>query len=127
MNRFIFLVLVIPALACGQFVTPTVTPTVSLPPPSPSATLPAPTQTAEATGTDAVNVVTIRAVVYIRAEADKNSADLGALETGRTVELISCADQWCNVVAEIDGEQVSGWVYRGCTSDNPDGLLCEVR
>jgi hypothetical protein len=120
------IVLVITSLACGTYV-PTVTPTAA-----PSAT-PTPTATPVPTATvtpfpaaEDVNTVTIRAVVYIRAEADANSADLGALETGRTVELIMCGEQWCNVTAEIDGKQVTGWVYRGCTSD-PAGLSCEAR
>jgi hypothetical protein len=117
-------VLALVPLACQQAVIrPTPTPTAA--PASPTAT-PSPTATRTATPTAEAETVTIRAVVYIRESADANSPDLGALETGRTVVLVECIEQWCNVIAEVDGEQVNGWVWRGCTSD-PAGLLCEVR
>ena len=106
-------------------------PTVTTPPttvPTAAATLsPTAPPTASATEAEREQTLTIQAVVYIRAEADANSQDIGALETGRTVVLVACDEQWCNVIADIDGKQVNGWVYRGCTSDNPDKLLCEAR
>jgi hypothetical protein len=106
---------------------PTATPTVSPPPASPTPT-PAPTATERPKAVEEdVQTVTIRAVVYIRAEADPNSQDLGALETGAKVPALECVGEWCKIETEIDGETVTGYVFRGCTSDNPDGLLCEVR
>lgn len=124
----VLIVLALASLACMEQVatiTPSPTPTAS--PTAPATPSPTAPPTASATEAEQEQTLTIQAVVYIRAEADANSQDLGALQTGRTVVLVACDGQWCNVIAEIDGEQVNGWVYRGCTSDNPDGLLCEVR
>jgi hypothetical protein len=101
-------------------VTPEVTPTAPATlPPSPT---PAATVTPQATGTaEAVNTVTIRAVVYIRAEADANSPAVGSLETGERVVIVSCSSDWCEIA------EPSGYVWRGCTDDNPNNLSCEAR
>jgi hypothetical protein len=114
------LTLILASLACGQY-APTVTPTAA-----PSAT-PTPTVTPVPTATvtpfpaaEDVNTVTIRAVVWIRSEPD--GTRIGSLETGQAVELIGCDGEWC----EIRTDGLSGFVFRGCTSDNPDGLKCEA-
>jgi hypothetical protein len=100
---------------------PTATPTVSPPPASPTPT-PAPTATERPRTTEeAVNTVTIRAVVWIRSEPD--GVRIGSLETGQSVELIGCDGDWCEVRTDV----LSGYVFRGCTSDNPDELECEAK
>jgi hypothetical protein len=98
---------------------PTVTPT---PPASPTATaslVPSSTATAES-----VTTVTIRAVVWVRSEPD--GTRIGSLETGQSVELIGCDGQWCEVEYMFEDAVVRGFVFRGCTSDNPDNLDCEA-
>jgi SH3-like domain-containing protein len=122
MIRYALIVLALATLACGQYVTPT--PTVS--PASPSSTAPAPsaTPTPEPTKISVpaqdVQTATIRATVYVRAEPDANSPEIGSLTTGEVVEIVTCAGDWCQIEPE-------GWVWRGCLSDNPDGLKCEAR
>jgi hypothetical protein len=120
------LVLVLSTLACGQYVTPT--PAAMEPTPPPPTATATPTQTPRATATsEDVSTLTIQAVVYIRAEADANSDDVGSLQTGAEVELRGeCSEAWCPVRVKINGKPVDGWVFRGCTSD-PNGLLCEAR
>lgn len=109
-------------LACGQYV-PTVTPTPS-PHPAPlskatQTSTPAPTATATP---DNVQTVTIQAIVYVRQLADRTSTRIGNLTTGQSVELIGCDGDWCHI--RTNG--LDGYVFRGCTSDNPDGLRCEA-
>jgi hypothetical protein len=122
MTRVLLAVIVLAGvtLACGTY-APTVTPTAA-----PSAT-PTPTATPVPTATvtpfptsEDVNTVTIRAVVWIRSEPDETR--IGSLETGQAVELIGCNGEWC----EIRTDGLSGFVFRGCTSDNPDNLKCEA-
>jgi hypothetical protein len=112
--------LALASLACmEQIATPTQVPT-----PSPSSPTPTPAPTATErprTTEEAVNTVTIRAVVWIRSEPD--GVRIGSLETGQSVELISCDGDWCEVRTDI----LSGYVFRGCTSDNPDELDCEAK
>jgi hypothetical protein len=112
-------VLTLATLACAlpEFppVEPTPTPT---PTPVPTATrraAPSATSTSES-----VDTLTIQAVVYIRAEADANSAAIGSLQTGERVGIVACDGDWCEL-------ERGGWVWRGCTDDNPDELLCEAR
>jgi uncharacterized protein YgiM (DUF1202 family) len=114
-------ILALAALACGQYI-PTVTPTAApSATPTPTAS-PAPTATVTPFPTsEDVNTVTIRAVVYIRAEADANSAAVGSLETGQRVEVVECSAEWCEIRTPVQG-----YVWRGCTSD-PAGLSCEAR
>jgi multidrug efflux pump subunit AcrA (membrane-fusion protein) len=114
------LALILASLACGQYVT--ATPTVS--PPSPSSTAPVPAATAKPTEASVpaqdVQTATIQATVYVRAEPDANSPEIGSLTTGEVVEIVTCAGDWCQIEPE-------GYVWRGCLSDNPDGLKCEAR
>jgi curli biogenesis system outer membrane secretion channel CsgG len=119
-NLLALIVLALATLACGQYVTATPT----IPPPSPSATAPAPTATPEPTlasvpAQDA-QTATIRATVYVRAEPDANSPEIGSLMTGEVVEIVTCAGDWCQIEPE-------GYVWRGCLSENPDNLKCEAR
>jgi hypothetical protein len=117
------LVLVLLSLACAQVVT-TVTPTA---PPSPSPTLPPTTSSpvpASTATAESVTTVTIRAVVWVRSEPD--GTRIGSLETGQSVELIGCDGQWCEVEYMFEDAVVRGFVFRGCTSDNPDNLDCEA-
>jgi hypothetical protein len=97
-------------------------PTPTVPPVATSTTQPAasPTPTASPTAAD---VATIRATVYVRSGPDANSAEVGSLETGQSVEIVECTGDWC----EISTDVLTGYVWRGCLSDNPDGLKCEVR
>jgi uncharacterized protein YraI len=115
--------LALSALACMEQIA-TVTPTAT---PSPSSTAPVPTATAKPTEASVpaqdVQTATIRATVYVRAEPDANSAEIGSLATGAEVEIVSCLSDWCEIRTDV----LSGYVWRGCTSDNPDGLKCEAR
>jgi hypothetical protein len=123
-------VLVLVSLACGQYV-PTVTPTAQVTPEpqevTPVSTLrptlrpsPVPTSTP-------ADTATIRATVYVRQSADAASAEVGSLETGQTVEVLACDGSWCEIEYMFENETVTGFVFRGCLSDNPDNLKCEVR
>jgi hypothetical protein len=123
MTRFLLsmTVLVVMSLACAVPVG--APPTPSLIPATPTRRA-VPSATAES---GSIDTLTIQAVVYIRAEADANSDDVGSLQTGAEVELRGeCSEAWCPVRVMIDGKPVDGWVFRGCTSD-PNGLLCEAR
>ena len=118
-------VLALSALACGQYV-PTITPTPSPVPPTAAATAtPEPTRTPEPTATDGevVQTATIQATVYVRTAADPNSPEAGSLTTGAEVEIVACEGDWC----EIRTNELTGYVFRGCLSDNPEGLRCEAR
>ena len=127
-----FVALVLSSLACGTYITPTPTgePTtaaealttpVTTPDNTPSPTLPPrPSPTA-------ADTATIRATVYVRAAADAGSAEVGSLETGQMVEIVKCTGDWCEIEYMFENETVRGFVFRGCLSDNPDGLKCEVR
>ena len=77
-----------------------------------------PTASPTAPGKD---TATIQATVYVRQSADASSDAIGSLKTGDTVEIVKCAGQWCEI------KRPSGYVWRGCTSNNPDGLLCQAR
>jgi hypothetical protein len=116
------LALILSSLACQirvgtPLVAPTVSPTAHPPTstPSPAPARVTPSATAEA------ETVTIRAVVWVRAEPDGER--IGSLETGNTVEMIGCDGSWC----EIRTSELSGYVFRGCTDNNPDGLKCEAK
>jgi uncharacterized protein YgiM (DUF1202 family) len=121
-------ILLLSSLACEQAVV-TVTPTtvaeaVTTPDNTPPPTLrpsPSPTVTAEA------DTATIRATVYVRQAADAASAEVGSLETGQTVEVLACDGSWCEIEYMFEDTAVRGYVFRGCTSNNPEKLSCEVR
>jgi hypothetical protein len=99
---------------------PTASPTALSPPLSPTATVTRTPTMASVTAED-VQTAVIRATVYVRAEPDADSPEVGSLETGAEVVIVECSGEWCQI------ENPAGYVFRGCTSDNPDGLKCEVR
>jgi uncharacterized protein YgiM (DUF1202 family) len=114
------LALILASLACMEQIA-TATPTATLSPsPAPSATpTPESTQTSVPAAQD-VQTATIQATVYVRAEPDASSPEIGSLTTGEVVEIVTCAGDWCQIEPE-------GYVWRGCTDNNPDALLCEAR
>lgn len=122
MKRFAFLVLVIPMLACGTYITPTPVPTYEITNtvvlPTPTAPLPTPTELViVASSTHAATVA--KAVVNVR--ESPNGAVVGSLEAGQTVNVLGCSGNWCKI------DDPAGYVWQGCLSDNPDGLGCEAR
>jgi hypothetical protein len=123
MKRLAFLLLVIPMLACGQYITPTPTatevpntPTIPTPTPFPTST-PEPVDVGNATQ-EAVTV--LQAVVNVRSEP--GGAVVGSLAAGDPVTVTGCADNWCEI-----SQPISGFVWMGCLSNKPDGLGCEAR
>ena len=56
-------------------------------------------------------------VVNVRQLADVNSAVIGNLQAGDSVTILSCDGEWCEITSPFNG-----FVFRGCLSDNPDGL-----
>jgi uncharacterized protein YgiM (DUF1202 family) len=114
------LALILASLACMEQIA-TATPTATLSPsPAPSATpTPESTQTSVPAAQD-VQTATIQATVYVRAEPDASSPEIGSLTTGEVVEIVTCAGDWCQIEPE-------GYVWRGCLSENPDNLKCEAR
>jgi SH3 domain-containing protein len=120
MRKFVLAlsVLALAALACGQYVTPTASPT--LPPPAPLVTptpaaIPSPSATVTAEADTARVVVP---VVNIRSKPDGEV--VRQLEAGDAVVIVGCADNWCEI-------EPAGFVWQGCISENPDKLGCEAR
>jgi hypothetical protein len=117
------IVLALATLACGQQIvtpTPTVTPT---PPPSASPS-PVPTATATPRATEAAaDTAVIQATVWVRLSDNSDSDRIGSLTTGDRVVIVKCTGQWC----EVKAGELSGYVWRGCTDNNPDNLLCEAK
>jgi hypothetical protein len=92
------LLLVLASLACGAPTwAPAATPT-----------------TPPATNTPPNALVTV-GNVYIRDVP--NGTRVGSLELGATV-YGSCSGDWCQIE--------DGYIWRGCTDDNPEGLGCAV-
>jgi hypothetical protein len=112
--------LILAGLACMEPV-PTLTVTASVT--SVPTTQPAPlvVQTTTATPTAKPDTATIQATVYVRQSADANSEAVASLTTGQTVEIVKCLGEWCKIKKPL------GYVWRGCLSDNPDGLLCQAK
>jgi hypothetical protein len=113
--------LVLAALACGQYVTPT--PAAIVPSPPPSAT-PSPTRTPRATATseDVQTIAVVRqAFVNIRTEPD--GAVIGYVEAGQRVVVIECQGSWCLIRAN----DVDGWIWRGCLEEYAEERKCEAR
>jgi hypothetical protein len=115
--RKLLVLAVIVLCGCNPYVstfTPTAPPTLT---PSPAPARVTPSATAEA------ETAVITAIVYVRQLADANSAAVGSLETGAEVEIVECTGEWCEVRTDV----LTGFVWRGCLSDNPDKLKCEAR
>lgn len=68
-----------------------------------------------------------RAQINVRAEPDGEV--IGNLQSGDTVTIVRCTTEWCKVIepAGAEWKQASGWVWRGCLSDNPNHLGCTMR
>jgi hypothetical protein len=117
------LTLILLSLACGQYVT--ATPTVSPPSstPSPSSTAPVPTATAKPTEASVpaqdVQTATVRAAL-VNVRAMPGGEVVGQLGAGQDVEIVECADDWCQIV------DPAGWVFQGCLSI-ADGQGCEAK
>jgi uncharacterized protein YgiM (DUF1202 family) len=132
MKRFYILVgiLLLSSLACGQYVTTTPSPTLTTVSPSlvpavlsPTRT-PVPTETPQTVATN--QAVIVKAVVNVRTspcDKDGNNCGnvIGSLEAGDVVEVIECRDNWCQV------KKPDGWVFQGCTDNNPNELKCEAK
>jgi SH3-like domain-containing protein len=120
------LVLAISQASCvmSAMQVPTVTPT---PPPTPTATassVPSSTATEEAQDVQTVTVLPV--ALNVRQTADGASMDK-YLYSGDPVEVVECAENWCEIMATIDGEKVSGFVYQGCLSEVAGELRCEAK
>lgn len=68
-----------------------------------------------------LSATVVRAIVYVRSQPDNTSGAVGYLEAGERVTVVKCSGSWCQI------KEPSGYVWRGCLSDNPDGLKCEAR
>ena len=119
--RLALIALTLSTLACmEQIVTPT--------PTAPAATPTIPTPPAAATGTPSAvptaeaDTAVIQATVWVRLSDNSDSDRIGSLTTGDRVEIVECAGDWCKI-----SEPISGYVWRGCTDNNPDNLLCEAK
>jgi hypothetical protein len=119
MNRFFITLLTLIGLsiACSvqtkgppnAFLTPT--PNASVTPTAiPTKTLTAPTVP------NAWEADVILPLVNVR--NSPNGSSIGVVQAGETVEILSCVGSWCKI------KNPSGYIYRGCLSDNPDGLKC---
>jgi len=49
-----------------------------------------------------------------------NGRVIGALTAGDLVTIVKCDRSWCQI-------KPAGYVWRGCLSDNPEGLECVSR
>jgi SH3-like domain-containing protein len=117
-------VLTLATLACAlpEFppVEPTPTPT---PTPVPTATRrAAPSATAE----DVQTAVVLPVALNVR-QSPGGASTNKYLYSGDPVEVGVCADKWCEIVATIDGQEVTGFVYQGCLSEVAGELRCEAR
>jgi hypothetical protein len=59
--------------------------------------------------------------LYVHAKPDVDSIVTGWLMAGDAVTVLECSDDFCKL------EQPFGYVWRGCLSDNPNGLGCSAK
>ena len=59
--------------------------------------------------------------VLVNVREEPNGAVIGALHTGDEVTILNCAGSWCRI------DKPSGYVWRGCLSDNPERLGCKAK
>lgn len=99
----------------------------TLPPPATATNTASPLPTGTPTAKPATEIVPVstavvsKPVVNVRVEPDGEV--VGSVKAGEIVTLLECVDDWCNISTDV----LSGWVWRGCLSDNPDKLGCEAR
>jgi hypothetical protein len=126
--RYTILAILAAILASGCVMSAMQIPTATPLPSATSTAKPSPTLRPSPVPTSTpADTATIRATVYVRQSADAASAEVGSLETGQTVEVLACDGSWCEIEYMFENETVTGFVFRGCLSDNPDNLKCEVR
>lgn len=85
---------------------------------------PSPSSTATALGiivepAETPNALGITGTVYIREIPNADGKILGHLDQGDSA-LGICTGDWCEIPN-------AGWIWRGCTTDNPNALGCEVK
>lgn len=88
--------------------TPTAIPLLTPAPNATATALPTPIETPNALG--------IVGTVYIR--EIPNGKRIGSLELGAVVNGV-CSGDWCRIDA--------GYVWRGCTDNNPNALGCQAK
>lgn len=117
--RIALLFLVLTSLACMQSVAtpatvfPTTTPGAS---PMPKSTLTKAPESTPVTVYTALPQITILGTVYVR--NSPGGQVVGHIETGEIISAV-CSGDWCKIE--------DGFIWRGCTSDNPAGLGCRER
>jgi len=117
MKYLIIFLGVLALAACSPEIVPAITGVVPTLSPTPTAGVlavpPAPT---EVPTLSPARLLAIVGDVYIRSEPD--GAVVGSLRRGDCREGV-CVGNWC----EIDG----GYIWRGCTDDNPERKRCEAK
>lgn len=123
----IFLIM-LSMLACGQYTTPT--PTAPASAVTPAATAAVNTVTpylplATLTPKSVLTATVVQAVVRLHDKPgdDPDNVVIGYLRAGDKVTVILCDKSWC----KISTTEQTGYIYRGCLSENPDNLGCEAR
>lgn len=117
------LVLVLSSLACGQIVL-TPTPTAPAAPVASSSPAPLPSTPALIRTAAAVQLaVVVPAAVNIRSSPGGDV--VGTLRAGDAVRILQCdynicGDEW----SRIEAGDLSGYIFSGCLSVNPQGLGC---
>jgi hypothetical protein len=124
------LVLVLSSLACMEQVA-TPTPAVPVGTPSTPSPLP-PTATRRAAPSATAEAQDVQTAVVLPVALNVRQSPGGAstnkyLYSGDPVEVGVCADKWCEIVATIDGQEVTGFVYQGCLSEVAGELRCEAK
>ncbi len=74
-------------------------------------------------------VAVVQIAVNVRALPSGSSTSIGAVYSGDQLEKLYCLKEWCKVnqPSGSDWQQPSGWIFRGCLSDNPDELGCVAK
>lgn len=63
--------------------------------------------------------VVTRKNVNIRYKHSTDSAVVGQLQLGQVVEALDEHEGWLKIEAEVDGEDITGWIYKGFTAGFP--------
>ena len=123
MNRYkiILIVLSLVTLSCSMQVgstppQPTLTLTPISSPTKPSKT---PLPTHPPTVANAQTAEVVMPIVNVR--QSPNGVVIGYVTVGNSVQIVSCSESWCQVV------EPAGYIWRGCLSDNPEGLECRSK